>query len=437
MDKALDPGDSPAGEKYLPPLTNQWGEELFDQEQEERIERLLMRAVRQRFVTREDVLSIFPDSTASPPELNAIFNLFLETGIAILETTEEEREEEEPGDDGSLPSELEISPDLDEGDSLDDPVHMYLREIGRVPLLTPSEENRLAESIRRGMISSEQLSRDDLDEERRIALEEDEYQGQVARRRLAEANLRLVVSVAKRYTGRGMSLLDLVQEGNIGLLRAVTKYDHRKGFKFSTYATWWIRQAIGRAIADQARTIRIPVHMVESIHRLHRASHKLAHELGREASPEELAVEMEMISKGEQEQPLDGVTMKRLRKAVSKVRNLARLAEEPLSLEMPVGAEEDTCLGDYIEDDTAPGPADTTIMQLLREQLDEILDSLNQRERLVLKLRYGLQDGLAYTLEEVGAKFGITRERVRQIEADALRKLRHPRLSRRLKDYLM
>ena len=290
--------------------------------------------------------------------------------------------------------------------SLDDPVRMYLREIGRVPLLSAEEEVRLAQRMERG--------KDEL--LRKPANQRVIDEGEEAQRRLTEANLRLVVSVAKKYIGRGMSLLDLIQEGNIGLIRAVEKFDYTKGYKFSTYATWWIRQAITRAIADQARTIRIPVHMVETINRLIRISRRLLQDLGREPTSEEIAEQMEI--------------------SPEKVREIIKVSQEPVSLETPIGEEEDSHLGDFIEDHTALAPADAASHQLLKEQVEDVLDSLTERERKVLQLRFGLDDGRSRTLEEVGKEFHVTRERIRQIEAKALRKLRHPSRSRKLKDYL-
>ena len=296
--------------------------------------------------------------------------------------------------------------DLDS--SLDDPVRMYLREIGRVPLLSAAEEVVLAKKMERGRLEREKPLR-----------EQSPYiiwDGEDGQRRLTEANLRLVVSVAKKYIGRGMSLLDLIQEGNIGLIRAVEKFDYSKGFKFSTYATWWIRQAITRAIADQARTIRIPVHMVETINRLIRTSRRLLQELGREPTPEEIGAEMQI--------------------SPEKVREIMKISQEPVSLETPIGEEDDSHLGDFIEDHTALAPADAASHQILKEQVKDALNGLTQREQEVLRLRFGLDDGRNRTLEEVGREFRVTRERIRQIEAKALRKLRHPSRSRRLKDYL-
>jgi len=286
---------------------------------------------------------------------------------------------------------VDIDLSIPEGVALDDPVRMYLKEIGRVPLLTADEEVELALRMERG--------------------------DKTAKSRLIEANLRLVVSIAKRYVGRGMQFLDLIQEGNMGLIKAVEKFDYRKGFKLSTYATWWIRQAITRAIADQARTIRIPVHMVETINKLIRTSRHLIQELGREPTPEEVAEEM-------------GITP-------DKVREILKIAQEPVSLETPIGEEEDSHLGDFIEDEEAPAPVEAASFLLLKEQIEEVLSTLNEREQKVLRLRFGLDDGKARTLEEVGREFGVTRERIRQIEAKALRKLRHPQRSKRLKDYLV
>ena len=280
-----------------------------------------------------------------------------------------------------------------EGVAIDDPVKVYLKEIGRVPLLTPDEEVQLALAIQKGG-----------------------KEGERAKQRLSEANLRLVVSIAKRYVGRGMQFLDLIQEGNLGLIKAVEKFDHTKGFKFSTYATWWIRQAITRAIADQARTIRIPVHMVETINKVKKVSSQLLHANGREPSAEEIAEELDM--------PVD------------KVREIMRVAQEPVSLETPIGEEEDSHLGDFIPDDDAPAPADAASHTLLKETLGSVLDSLTPREEKVLRLRFGLEDGRSRTLEEVGKEFNVTRERIRQIEAKALRKLRHPSRSKKLKDFL-
>jgi RNA polymerase primary sigma factor len=317
--------------------------------------------------------------------------------------------------------EIEPEPVVDLAhEAIDDPVRMYLREIGRVPLLTARDEVELAQAMELGKqalyLRMELASRGQLDPERDLELRKQIEAGERARHRLAESNLRLVVSVAKKYIGRGMSLLDLIQEGNIGLIRAVEKFDYRKGYKFSTYATWWIRQAITRAIADQARTIRIPVHMVETINKLLRISRRLLQELGRDPTPEEIAREMEIPAE--------------------KVREILKVSQEPVSLETPIGEEEDSHLGDFIPDDGTLAPSEAASHQLLKEQVEDVLASLTGRERRVLQLRFGLDDGRSRTLEEVGKEFGVTRERIRQIEAKALRKLRHPSRSKKLKDYL-
>jgi RNA polymerase primary sigma factor len=339
---------------------------------------------RQRgYVTHDEILERFPEAEQNVEEIDRIYSLLTEQGIEIVD---EAKEEEKPE---------ELEEELD-GVSIDDPVRMYLKEIGKVPLLTPEQEVDLAQRMEKG------------DEE--------------AKRRLIEANLRLVVSIAKKYVGRGMLFLDLIQEGNLGLIRAVEKFDWRKGFKFSTYATWWIRQAITRALADQARTIRIPVHMVETINKLVRVSRQLLQELGREPTPEEIGEAM----KGPDGKPL----------SPERVREIMKIAQEPISLETPIGEEEDSHLGDFIEDHDALAPAEAASFTMLKEQLEGVLETLTPRERKVLRLRFGLDDGRPRTLEEVGREFGVTRERIRQIEAKALRKLRHPSRSKRLKDFI-
>ena len=325
----------------------------------------------------------------SPDEMDDMYQRFSDEGVEIVDDVAAAGDAAD--DDGpDKEEEVEIDLSVPEGISLDDPVRMYLKEIGHVPLLTAEEEVALARRMEAG------------DEE--------------ARHRLEEANLRLVVSIAKRYVGRGMMFLDLIQEGNLGLLKAVEKFDYSKGYKFSTYATWWIRQAITRAIADQARTIRIPVHMVETINKLVRISRQLLQELGRDPRPEEIAKEM-------------GIS-------VARVHEIMKIAQEPVSLETPIGEEEDSHLGDFIEDEAAPAPAEAASFMLLREQLEEVLETLTDREKNVLRLRFGLEDGRSRTLEEVGQSFGVTRERIRQIEAKALRKLRHPSRSKVLRDFL-
>ncbi|GAC1360794.1 MAG: RNA polymerase sigma factor RpoD [Ktedonobacteraceae bacterium] len=367
-------------------------------------------------------------SLTSPADGKEGFDLFKlqdEEPMDALDPTKEPPADWEPGpeDVAAVDAEILADPKWDEiGDglgivvadlesSLDDPVRMYLREIGRVPLLNAEEEVRLAQIMERGKQERQRAERLKVAPHRRYLDD-----GEEAQRRLTEANLRLVVSVAKKYIGRGMNLLDLIQEGNIGLIRAVEKFDYTKGYKFSTYATWWIRQAITRAIADQARTIRIPVHMVETINRLIRISRRLLQDLGREPTSEEIAEQMEI--------------------SAEKVREIIKVSQEPVSLETPIGEEDDSHLGDFLEDQTALAPAEAASHQLLKEQVEDVLDSLTERERKVLQLRFGLDDGRSRTLEEVGKEFHVTRERIRQIEAKALRKLRHPSRSRKLKDYL-
>ena len=334
-------------------------------------------------LTYKEIMDAFEEVELEPDQIEKIYETVENMGIDVVGDIDAEIQDMQLTEE-----ELDLS--LPEGISIDDPVRMYLKEIGKVPLLSADEEIELAKKMEKG------------DTE--------------AKRRLAEANLRLVVSIAKRYVGRGMLFLDLIQEGNLGLIKAVEKFDYRKGYKFSTYATWWIRQAITRAIADQARTIRIPVHMVETINKLIRVSRQLLQELGREPHPEEIAKEMNM--------------------SVDKVREIMKISQEPVSLETPIGEEEDSHLGDFIPDDDAPAPAEAAAFTLLKEQLIDVLDTLTAREEKVLRLRFGLDDGRARTLEEVGKEFNVTRERIRQIEAKALRKLRHPSRSKKLKDYL-
>ena len=346
----------------------------------------------------QEISDYFKDQPLDAEQMDKIFDFLEASGVDVLRITENSADDLMLDDDmdiDGLDDEEEVELDkidlsVPEGVSIEDPVRMYLKEIGKVPLLSAEEEIELAKKMEQG----------------------DEN----AKKRLAEANLRLVVSIAKRYVGRGMLFLDLIQEGNLGLIKAVEKFDYRKGYKFSTYATWWIRQAITRAIADQARTIRIPVHMVETINKLIRVSRQLLQELGREPTPEEIAEEMDM--------PVD------------RVREILKISQEPVSLETPIGEEEDSHLGDFIQDDNVPVPADAAAFTLWQEQLVEVLGTLTEREQKVLRLRFGLDDGRARTLEEVGKEFNVTRERIRQIEAKALRKLRHPSRSRKLKDYL-
>ena len=343
---------------------------------------------RKNVLEYQEISDYFKDMQLLPDQFEAILDFLEKNNIDVLRLQDNDDDIILDDDDDVEVEKIDLS--VPDGISTEDPVRMYLKEIGKVPLLTAEEEIELAKRMELG--------------------------DQEAKKRLAEANLRLVVSIAKRYVGRGMLFLDLIQEGNLGLIKAVEKFDYRKGYKFSTYATWWIRQAITRAIADQARTIRIPVHMVETINKLIRVSRQLLQELGREPTPEEIAAEMDM--------PVD------------RVREILKISQEPVSLETPIGEEEDSHLGDFIQDDNVPVPADAATFTLLKEQLEEVLGTLTEREQKVLILRFGLEDGRARTLEEVGKEFNVTRERIRQIEAKALRKLRHPSRSRKLKDYL-
>ena len=365
---------------------------------EKLVELLELAKKKKNVLEYQEISDFFKDQPLDVEQMDKIFDFLETSGVDVLRITDNNTDDLMLDDDvdiDGLDEEEEVELDkidlsVPEGVSIEDPVRMYLKEIGKVPLLSAEEEIELAKRMEQG----------------------DEN----AKKRLAEANLRLVVSIAKRYVGRGMLFLDLIQEGNLGLIKAVEKFDYRKGYKFSTYATWWIRQAITRAIADQARTIRIPVHMVETINKLIRVSRQLLQELGREPSPEEIAAEMNM--------PVD------------RVREILKISQEPVSLETPIGEEEDSHLGDFIKDDNVPVPADAAAFTLLKEQLEEVLGTLTEREQKVLTLRFGLEDGRARTLEEVGKEFNVTRERIRQIEAKALRKLRHPSRSRKLKDYL-
>ena len=372
---------------------------------------LIEKGKKQGSLTLGEIMEAFSEAELDKDQIENLYETLGNLGIEVIQKKEEKADIEI----GFNPDDLDISTlDVDDpidddiskeenmieieqidltlpkGISIDDPVRMYLKEIGKIPLLKPHEEAELARRMHEG--------------------------DEIAKQRLVEANLRLVVSIAKRYVGRGMLFLDLIQEGNLGLIKAVEKFDYTKGFKFSTYATWWIRQAITRAIADQARTIRIPVHMVETINKLIRVSRQLLQELGRDPKPEEIAKEKDMTEE--------------------KVREIMKIAQDPVSLETPIGEEEDSHLGDFIPDDDAPAPAEAAAYSLLKEQIEDVLGSLNEREQKVLKLRFGLEDGRARTLEEVGKEFDVTRERIRQIEAKALRKLRHPSRSKKLRDYL-
>ncbi len=364
-------------------------------------------------VTTKELYDAMEESNFDVEKVDQLYALLERENVEVMEEADDEGFTLTESNADQFESALSA-----EGVAIDDPVKVYLKEIGRVPLLTPEEEVNLALTIKAGSEAKEKYDADPdaLSEEEKAACLKAIKKGVAARKRLSEANLRLVVSIAKRYVGRGMQFLDLIQEGNLGLIKAVEKFDHTKGFKSSPYATWWIRQAITRAIADQARTIRIPVHMVETINKVKKVSSQLLHEQGKEPTAEEIAERLEM--------------------SVDKVREIMRVAQEPVSLETPIGEEEDSHLGDFIPDDEAPVPAEVASHTLLREQLSEVLDTLTEREEKVLRLRFGLVDGRPRTLEEVGKEFNVTRERIRQIEAKALRKLRHPSRSKKLKDFL-
>lgn len=382
-----------SGKKAEASAVNNAEAEAAREKFQEKLKELLSLAKKKKnMLEYQEISDFFADMQLDSDKFEKILDFLEANNIDVLRITDDDADDDillEVDDDDEIEVE-KIDLSVPDGVSIEDPVRMYLKEIGKVPLLSAEEEIELAKRMELG--------------------------DQEAKKRLAEANLRLVVSIAKRYVGRGMLFLDLIQEGNLGLIKAVEKFDYRKGYKFSTYATWWIRQAITRAIADQARTIRIPVHMVETINKLIRVSRQLLQELGREPTPEEIAAEMNM--------------------PVERVREILKISQEPVSLETPIGEEEDSHLGDFIQDDNVPVPADAAAFTLLKEQLEEVLGTLTEREQKVLTLRFGLEDGRARTLEEVGREFNVTRERIRQIEAKALRKLRHPSRSRKLKDYL-
>ena len=382
-----------SGKKAETSAVNNAEAEAAREKFQEKLKELLSLAKKKKnMLEYQEISDFFADMQLDSDKFEKILDFLEANNIDVLRITDDDADDDillEVDDDDEIEVE-KIDLSVPDGVSIEDPVRMYLKEIGKVPLLSAEEEIELAKRMELG--------------------------DQEAKKRLAEANLRLVVSIAKRYVGRGMLFLDLIQEGNLGLIKAVEKFDYRKGYKFSTYATWWIRQAFTRAIADQARTIRIPVHMVETINKLIRVSRQLLQELGREPTPEEIAAEMNM--------------------PVERVREILKISQEPVSLETPIGEEEDSHLGDFIQDDNVPVPADAAAFTLLKEQLEEVLGTLTEREQKVLTLRFGLEDGRARTLEEVGREFNVTRERIRQIEAKALRKLRHPSRSRKLKDYL-
>ena len=388
-----------------------------DDESYSAISQLVEYGRQKSIVTIDDILRFFPDAEQDVDQLEEAFNALLSAGIQYSEegTSEDTDEEDIDLSDIDEDANIGLSDDLSNIDT-DDTIGLYLKEVSRVPLLTADEEVQLAQRIEKGRISREELARVNVTPERRQELRQNIEDSWQARDHLITANSRLVISVAKKYMGRGVPFLDLIQEGNIGLIRATKKFDYRRGHKFSTYATWWIRQAVTRAIADQGRTIRVPVHMGDQINKLLRYQHQLTQKLGRDPSVEELAAELDV--------------------PIKKVENMIQVARRPLSLETPTDDEEDSVLGDFIEDDEAPAPDDSATYNLLREHLQEILNDLPPREVRILQLRYGLLDGQAYTLEEVGNKMGVTRERVRQIEAQALSRLRHPSVQKILRDYL-
>jgi RNA polymerase primary sigma factor len=379
------------------------------------VQELIERAKAQGEITLDEILEVFPDLEYHLDEIDELYSTLQELGIPVLDGTEQ------PAAVAEAPPEeaLLAAPEMDlEGISIDDPVRLYLHEIGRVPLLTPEEEVELATRLRDGEEAYRELQEKEheLDEAQKQALQQRIFAGEEARQHLIQANLRLVVSIAKKYIGRGMSFLDLIQEGNIGLMRATEKFDYTRGYKFSTYATWWIRQAITRSISDQSRTIRLPVHVGETINRVKRVSHRLQQQMEREPTTDEIAQAMGISSE--------------------KVRRVIEVSRTPVSLEMPVGKEGDSRMGDFIEDDRVAAPLDAASYQLLREQINEVLQKLPDRERRIIQLRFGLNDGRYRTLEEVGKEFGITRERIRQIEAKVLRKLRHPHYGKKLRGFL-
>jgi len=387
----------------------------------EEVQKIIRRAQAEGAITAADLAEKLSVLDITPDETEGVYQRLLELGVDVVEdediAEEDDEEEEQPAadaDDDRVRARREV--DMAMKAPTNDPVRMYLKEIGRVPLLTAQEEVDLAKRIEAGEQAAAQLASGKVSDDNRFELRWIERDGGMAKRHLVEANLRLVVSIAKRYVGRGMAFLDLIQEGNLGLIRAVEKFDYSKGFKFSTYATWWIRQAITRAIADQARTIRIPVHMVETINKLVRIQRQLLQDLGREPTAEEIAAQMELTPQ--------------------KVREIQKISQEPVSLETPIGEEEDSHLGDFIEDSDAVVPLERASFKLLQEQLESVLLTLSEREKEVIRLRFGLVDGQPRTLEDVGKKFGVTRERIRQIESKTLSKLRHPSRSQKLRDYL-
>ena len=379
---------------------------------------LLEKASERGYVTSAEILAAFPQAEEDLLQLEEFFVYLHDRGIDIYESeeeAEEERKRAEIGEVSALEGDIEGAIDLSDI-SADDTISLYLKEMARVPLLTPEQEQELAQQLEHGRATRRRLARDGHDPERMERLKREIEQGEEARQHLIKANTRLVVSIAKRYLGHGVPFLDLIQEGNLGLMKAIEKFDHRRGHRLSTYATWWIRQSITRALAEQGRTIRVPVHMSDRIRKLYRVARELEQELGRQPSPEEIAEEVELEPE--------------------KVQWILRASRRPISLERPVGEEEDNELGDFIEDEKVVAPSEVAYQHLLAETMDDVLHTLSPREARILRLRFGIQDGHSYTLEEVGQKFGLTRERIRQIESEALRKLRHPRRSRQLRTYL-
>jgi RNA polymerase primary sigma factor len=379
---------------------------------------LLEKASKRGYITSNEILGVFPQVEEDLPQLEEFFACLHDQGIDIYESeeeAEEERKRAEIGEESALVEDMEVILDLRDI-AADDTISLYLKEMARVPLLTPEEEVKLAQQLEHGRAARRRLARDGHDPEEREKLMREIERGEEARQHLIKANTRLVVSIAKRYLGHGVPFLDLIQEGNLGLMKAVEKFDYRRGHRLSTYATWWIRQSITRALAEQGRTIRVPVHMSDRIRKIYRTARELEQELGRQPSPEEIAEEVGL-------EP-------------DKVQWILRASRRPISLERPVGEEDDNELGDFIEDEKVSAPSEAAYQNLLAETMEEVLHTLSPREARILRLRFGLQDGHNYTLEEVGQKFGLTRERIRQIEGEALRKLRHPRRSRQLRTYL-
>jgi RNA polymerase primary sigma factor len=379
---------------------------------------LLEKANERGYVTSNEILNAFPQAEEDLLQLEEFFVYLHDQGIDIYESeeeAEEERKREEIGEASVLAGDIEGVIDLSDI-AADDTISLYLKEMARVPLLTPEQEQELAQQLEHGRAARRRLARDGYDPEETERLKQEIEQGEEARQHLIKANTRLVVSIAKRYLGHGVPFLDLIQEGNLGLMKAIEKFDYRRGHRLSTYATWWIRQSITRALAEQGRTIRVPVHMSDRIRKLYRVARELEQELGRQPSPEEIAEEIELEPE--------------------KVQWILRASRRPISLERPVGEEEDNELGDFVEDEKVLAPSEAAYQHLLAETMDEVLHTLSPREARILRLRFGIQDGHSYTLEEVGQKFGLTRERIRQIESEALRKLRHPRRSRQLRTYL-